>query len=192
MLGDCGTNMAMTGPRIRKPKPPLTAELLRDMALRYVERFATSRAKLGHYLERKIAERGWAGDEKADVETLVEKLAVLGYVDDRTFALSKARSLGSRGYGARRIRQALHQAGIGEADRDEAERQVENDEVESALRYARRKRIGPFGASTMDRATRERALAAMVRAGHGFQLSRRIVDLSPDDQIDAASLGRDW
>lgn len=192
MLGDCGTNMAMTGPRPRKPRPPLTAEKLQDMALRYVERFATSRAKLGQYLHRKVIERGWEGDRPPQIEALVEKLAGLGYVDDRQFALSKARSLGARGYGGRRVHQALHQAGIGESDRDEAERQVESDELESAVRYARRKRIGPFGVVTMDRAAREKALAAMVRAGHGFQLSRRIVDLSPDDQIDVTTLGQDW
>lgn len=192
MLGDCGTNMAMTGRGPRKPRPPLTAEKLQELALRYVERFATSRAKLASYLDRKLFERGWEGPSRPDVEALVGRLAELGYVDDRSFALAKARSLGARGYGARRVRQALQVAGIEEADRGDADRQVEADRVEAAIRFARRKRIGPFAVAVLDRVEREKALAAMVRAGHGFDLARRLVNLDPGGEVDAATLLSDW
>lgn len=192
MLGDCGTNMAMTGRGPRKPRPPLDAERLDQLALRYVERFATSRSKLANYLRRKVQERGWTGDRPADVDAIVERFAGLGYVDDRTYALSKARSLGARGFGSRRVQQALYQAGIADEDRGDADCQMELDKVDSALRFARRKRIGPFGIGTTDRAARDKALAAMVRAGHGFELSRKIVDLEPGEEANVASLGQDW
>ncbi len=41
----------------RKPSP-LTATRLQDLALSYVARFATTRAKLEAYLVRKLRERG--------------------------------------------------------------------------------------------------------------------------------------
>ena len=53
------------------------------MALFYVGRFATSRAKLTSYLKRKIRERGWDGGGEPDVEAVTERLVRLGYIDDR-------------------------------------------------------------------------------------------------------------
>ena len=61
--------------------------------------------------------------------------------------------------------------------------------MEAALTFARRRRLGPFGPGAADRAARDRQLAAMMRAGHGFALSRRIVEatepIEPDDLADA-------
>ena len=99
--------MAMAARQPRKPRPPLNAAKLEEMALNYVGRFATSRSKLLAYLRRKLRERGWDGTDEPPVEQIADRLVRLGYVDDRAYALSKARSLTGRGYGERRVRQAL-------------------------------------------------------------------------------------
>ena len=114
MVVDCGTNMAMAARPPRKQRPPLNAAKLEEMALHYVGRFATSRSKLLAYLRRKLRERGWDGASDPPVEQLADRLVRLGYIDDRAYALSKARSLTGRGYGERRVRQALVVAGIDE------------------------------------------------------------------------------
>ena len=93
MVGECGTNMAMRDrpprSRERRVRPPLDETALRDLALSYVARFATSRAKLGQYLRRKLNERGWAGEREAPVTAIVEKLAEAGYIDDPAYALPR-------------------------------------------------------------------------------------------------------
>jgi regulatory protein len=188
MVGDCGTNMAMSARRPGKPRPPLTAAKLDELALHYVGRFATSRAKLLSYLRRKLRERGWNGESEPDLGALADKLVRLGYVDDRAFALSKARSLTSRGYGERRVGQALAIAGIGEEDGTEARSLAQSEAVEAALRFARRRAIGPYAEKLPDQRGRERALAAMIRAGHRFSLARAIVDLEPGAETDPESL----
>jgi regulatory protein len=180
--------MAMAVRHPRKPRPPLNAAKLDELALHYVGRFATSRAKLITYLKRKLRERGWDGDSEPDLEGLSEKLVLLGYVDDRAFAMSKARSLTSRGYGERRVGQALAIAGIGEDDGTEARSLARSEAVEAALRFARRRGIGPYAEAAPDQPGRERALAAMVRAGHRFSLARAIVDLEPGSEADRESL----
>src|SRR5688572_1348165 len=116
MVGDCGTNMAMYGRKPSKTRPPLTATKLEELALNYVGRFATSRSKLATYLRRKLREQGWDGNGEAPVEALADRFVKLGYIDDRAFALSKARSLTGRGYGELRVRQALASSGICEED----------------------------------------------------------------------------
>ena len=192
MLTECGTNMAMTRPKPpgdrqpRQPRPPLNAARLDELALHYVSRFATSRAKLTSYIGRKIRERGWDG-EGADVAALVERLARLGYVDDRAYALAKSRSLTSRGYGEGRVRQALYVAGIGEEEGVEARDHASAQSVDAALHYARRRRIGPYALDVADPKQRQRAMAAMIRAGHGFALARAIVALEPGAEPDSSN-----
>lgn len=163
--------------------PPLDAAALERLALRYVERFATTRARLAAYLARKIRERGWDG-AAADLETLVEKLAELGYIDDRAFGEARAAAMGRRGLGKRRVTGALHNDGIDEADSAAIVPAVEARAVETALAFARRKRIGPFAADQAERAVREKQIAAMIRAGHDFALARRIVGMAPDEVFD--------
>ena len=156
----------------------------------YVGRFATTRAKLGAYLRRKISEKGWDAAQPPQIEPLVERLVALGYIDDAAFALSKARSLGLRGYGERRVDQALRQAGVGDTDGAPAKDLASDGAVAAAVRYAQRRRIGPFATEPADPKRRDKALSAMIRAGHGFDLARRLVDMAPDRDADAATIER--
>jgi regulatory protein len=178
--------MRRGGPR--KPRPPLDEDKLNELMLAYVARFATSRAKLVYYLSRKIRERGWAGGGAAPVEALVAKAARAGFVDDAAFALSKARSLTARGYGERRVGQALRAAGIVEEDGEAARDHARDDAVEAALHFAKRRRIGPFATEPADSQAREKALAAMIRAGHGFRLAKAILALPSGAKVDCQML----
>lgn len=174
--------------RHRKPRPPLDRSALDELALRYVGRFATTRSKLVSYLSRKVRERGWEDALEPDLDAVAERLARLGYVDDAAFAVAKSRALTSRGYGQRRVRTALTAAGVAEEDSAEAEDLAAASRVEAALRFARRRRLGPFARASADRDQRERGIAAMVRAGHPFGLARAIVLLEPGSEFDVEEL----
>ena len=176
----------------RKSPRPLDPARLEELAVAYVGRFATTRVKLAMYLRRKLNEKGWEAPRPPDIEPLVERLARLGYVDDAAFALSKARSLGQRGYGERRVDHALRQAGVEEDDGAAAKALAHDGATAAAIRYAQRRRLGPFASEPPDRKQRDRALAAMIRAGHNFDLSRRLIDLPPDDAIDINALNQSF
>ncbi|WP_294274725.1 RecX family transcriptional regulator [uncultured Sphingomonas sp.] len=158
--------------------------MLENLALRYVERFATTEGKLVDYLTRKLRERGWAGEGPPDVRGLAARMVALGYIDDRAYAEAKAASLARRGLGARRVAQALHAARVGAEDHEAIAPQVAEAAHAAALAFARRRRIGPFGEGEVDRAVREKQLAAMLRAGHAMDLSRRIVSAAPGETAD--------
>lgn len=160
----------------KRPAPPLDAAALDRLALRYVERFQTSRGRLAAYLARKVRERGWEGPP-ADPVGVAERMAAAGWVDDRIYAEAKAASLGRRGLGARRVAIALRQAGIADADTAEVAPAVAAQAVDAALRFARRRRIGPWATEAPDRATVERQIGQMLRAGHSPDLARRVVAL---------------
>lgn len=179
--------MAVTRDRNRRVRPPLDAAALEQLALAYAGRYATSRARLASYLKRKLRERGWDGGDEPPVERLIGELAALGYVDDRAFAAARAASLGRRGYGARRVAAALRAAGIDEAEGAEARAAADERAWEAAMRFAERRGIGPFAVAESDRAAREKALAAMLRAGHPLDLARRLVAARPGEIPDPDS-----
>ncbi len=168
----------------RKLRPPLDGDKLKELALLYVGKYATTRAKLAAYLSRKVRERGWDGEIGPDIERIVERFAETGLVDDATFALTKSRSLSERGYGEGRVRQALRAAGIAEPDAEAARELAADVAVASALRFARRRRIGPFADAPHDRAGREKAIAAMIRAGHSFELAKAVTGMEPGTECD--------
>jgi regulatory protein len=164
------------------PPPALDRAALEALALTYVGRFATSRAKLIAYLARKLRERGWASEDEsgAPVEAIADRLVALRYVDDEAYAAMKTSAMQRRGLGTRRITQALRHDGIAEEISDG----IAPDAVahwEAAERFARRKRIGPFAAEEADRPIREKHLAAFLRAGHDMETARQWVNAAPGE-----------
>jgi regulatory protein len=165
--------------RRERRAPPLDQAGLQELAFGYVARFATSRAKLLTYLRRKLREREWIGSEEPDVAAVADKVVDLGFIDDAAFAGMKAASLTRRGYGKGRVRIALAASGIGAEDGSEALAHAGEQQVAAALRFAERRRIGPYAEAPSDPAGRQKALAAMLRAGHPMDLARRIVAAAP-------------
>lgn len=165
----------------RRPPVPLDSRSLRDLALHYAARFATTRAKLAAYLDRKLKMRGWADDTPPDPRALADEFAESGYIDDAAFAKNRAESMTRRGYGTRRIAGALHQAGIDTDLRGATLEDAAEHADAAAITLARRRRFGPFGDTAHDPVVRQKQIAAMIRAGHSFDIARRIVH-APDQE----------
>ena len=180
----------------KRAKPPLDEAELRDLALSYAARFASTGARLEAYLVRKLKERGVAVDAEGreariDVPALVARLVELGYVDDAAYARMRTRDLGARGYGARRVEQALWAAGVDETIRAETA-PGEGASRRAAVLMAKKRRLGPFGAARDDgadplaqRKAHEKAVAAMLRAGHDYAHVRFILDAGGVDEVEA-------
>lgn len=169
---------------------PLDTARLQELALAYVARFATTSAKLERYLSRKIRERGWNDDDgkqtdsRPDLAQIAAHFVELGYIDDEAYARSRSGGLLRRGFGPRRVSQDLQAAGINE--------QVRNDLApgeaairKAALAMARKRRFGPFANAdpSLDPkqalARKQKQIAAMLRAGHGFETASAIMN-APD------------
>jgi regulatory protein len=169
----------------KKPVPPLDARRLRDLALYYAGKYATTKFKLTNYLKRKIHERGWKeGEDFADLEALANEFAELGYINDVAYAEARARSYVRRGYGARRLEQELDAAGISEQDAKGARDEASGGAFTSADAFARRKRIGPYASEPASPERRQKQLQSFLRAGHNFDLARRFVQAQPGDHFD--------
>lgn len=170
-------------PRSERHIRPLDAAALHALAIRYVGRYATTRAKLTTYLIRKIGERGWADEGASPVDTIVERCVAAGYVDDQAFAEAKTRSLSRRGYGHRRVAAALHSSGIAREVSDALRPDADSAFVSAEI-YARKRKIGRFAAAQPDRKLAQRHFAAMLRAGHSAELARYFSSAVPAMDVD--------
>jgi regulatory protein len=165
---------------------------LRARALRYLERYGASRGRLARVLERRArreAEATGADPDAvaADVASVVDELAELGLVDDGAYAEGRARALLRRGRSPARVRRALADDGVARADADAALAHHGGADAlarAAAVRYAKRRGLGPFRDPGRRAGRRDRDLAALVRQGFPLPLARRIVDADDGDQLD--------
>jgi len=176
-----------SAPRQKRTPRPLDAARLDELALAYVARFAVSAAKLETYLKRKLRERGWGEEGEPPLQEILSRFVRAGYVDDAAYARMKAGSLRRRGYGERRVDQALGAAGIEETLREEV-RAGEGEQRRAAVALARRRRFGPWAAAGdpgLERALREKQLAAMLRAGHRLDIARAVIHGADSQSVES-------
>jgi regulatory protein len=79
------------------------------------------------------------------------------------------------------VSEALRSAGIAEEDSAEARGQAGEEALAAAHRFARRRRLGPYAGTAPDRAGRDKAAAAMLRAGHRLDLVRQVLGTPLED-----------
>ena len=179
MVADCGTNMAQWHPQEHAdPVHRSTSALLDALALAYVGRFATTRARLRSYLARKIRERGWEGAREPDLVAhrravrrprlcrrcrLCARQARARSPDAATASTGWSRNCAPPASGSRTARPR--------ATTPMRKRSPPRCASPSAAARAVR------GAPLRDPNDRQKAIAAMVRAGHGFGLARAILEL---------------
>lgn len=169
----------------RKNVTPLNEASLNELALAYVARYATTRAKLLTYLCRKLRERGWEDERPHNIAVIADRMVKLQYIDDAAYAAMKAGSMVRRGYGKRRLGEIYYRDGIAEEDREEADTIAENGRWDAAIAFARKKRIGSFSTEIADQDKQRKQLAAFMRAGHDYEIARQIVALPPGADIEA-------
>ncbi len=177
----------------RKKTPPLpTREALDRAALRYLERFDSSAANLrrvlrGHVMRAARAHPGLDVDAAQRlVDELIERYQSSGLLDDKRYAESLAQGLRRRGSSRRAIQHKLRARGVSADTVDQAialaGRDSEDAELDAARAFVRRRRLGPHRPEPERAARYERDLAALARAGFSFDVARRALDGSDQNE----------
>jgi regulatory protein len=187
---------------VARVKPP-TPERLRRRALFYLERFAASRARLRLVLRRRALRDAAAlelppAPVVAAIEALLDEFERMGLLDDQAFAAGRARSLAAKGRPPRRIARELAAAGVdkplieGALERlaDDREASPEELELQAAIVFARRRRLGPFGPEGAAARPPEKALAAFARAGFTLEVTRRVIQASVAELEELSAVNR--
>ena len=185
------------GPR-RAPKR-VTAERLHNKALWYLERYASSTDNLRQVLTRwAVRSARHYGDDETKmaemIEAELERLARVNLLDDRAYAETRVRALARSGASRRKIFLKLKEKGVASETVEDAlaslEEETDGDpERAAAIELARKRRLGPWRTDPETRADkRERDMAALARAGFGFDLIREIIDAESSDDLEACRI----
>lgn len=180
----------------RKPKPA-TAARLEKAALAHIDRYATSAANLRNVLMRRVERSVRLHDTNRSeatewVDAIIAKLLERRLLDDTAYAQARANSLHRSGASRRKIAGMLQQKGVGRSEIASAlaalEAEYANSELVAAYNYARRRRFGPYRLPAVRNERRERDLAALARAGFGYDTARRVVDALSVEDLEADAL----
>ncbi len=183
--------MTRASPRSKAKEPArdLTGRDLEESALRYLNRFDASAEKLERYLG-KVARRAKNRDQLLpEIPILIERYRGSGLIDDRRFAEARARSLRERGASKRLIQQKLAVQGVPRDIVDAvlgAEREAGRGgegELEAAIAYVRRKRLGAHRPAEQQALERRRDLARLARQGFDYETALRALALGRGDEF---------
>jgi len=181
--------------RRRRTPRKITPDRLHRIALHYLERYASSTENLRRVLMRRVERSARAhGTDRSEgvamVDALVTRLAAAGLLDDAAYARAKAESQARAGKGGRAIAQYLRAKGVDASLVDDALAALNADggdaELSAAVRYARRRRLGPWRPAGRSE-HRERDLAALGRRGFDYSTARTVID-APDAETLLAEL----
>ena len=161
---------------------------LENKALHYLGRYASSEANLRQILKRFAMRKCQPTDADADaddafrqileteIDALITRYRALGYIDDRGFALGRARAMRARGASTRRIIQTLKAKGVDAEVAAEiiADEEDTNTDDAAARIYAQRRRLGQYASPTSQAKPnwKDRHLASMMRAGFNYATAK--------------------
>jgi regulatory protein len=178
--------------------PPPDAASLREAALNYLARYATTETGLRRMLQRRIDRwvRQAAGQDDAAelaaaanacIPAIVARMVELGLLDDAAYAEARARGLALSGRSRQAITARLVAKGITPTQARGALPEQEGGELASALILARKRRIGPFRTKAEDR---NREFGVLARAGFPRDVAVRALAMEMAEAEEAIRVAR--
>jgi len=164
------------------PKPP-TKNRLRNIALYYLERFESSEENLRKVLYRRIDKYVFINKEYNPkqaylwADEVVKECLEQNFVNDERFADFKINDYLRAGKSKRYIEQKLKQKGIDDAIISHFFENSSYSELNTALQFAKKKKIGCFRENDDDKkANRQKDLATLVRAGFDYDVAKAVLE----------------
>lgn len=159
----------------RKVPKKLSESYLRNSALYYLQRHPTSVSHFLAVMDRKMKRSLKAHPDQTLEpftaylhEKLVPEFVRAGFLNDELYAKALAGSLQRRGMPKRVITMKLAAKGVEATD----EQLAEQDDIEAARLYAKRKRLGPYATRARDP---QKDMAALARAGFSYDIVSKVL-----------------
>ena len=151
-------------------------ENIKKYALNYLNRYASSKKNLKNVLLRKIKKFNNNEKEiKIHIKNILDELQKENIINDEKFANSIAFNYAQTGKSKKFIKFKLLQKGINIDDINNALQNLEEEnpdfEIQSAIHFARKKKLGKFGNSL----NKKNDLSKMARAGFNYDIIKKVI-----------------
>lgn len=185
-LGVCKLFDEIEKPKKKKVLKKITPQRLRNIALYYLKRYETSTANLRQVLRKRVNDYAFYNKEfdkqeaYAWIEDIVADFLRYGYVNDERFAEIKIRDYKQMGKSVRYIKAKLKEKGLSDDLVEQLLETQDYDELEAALKFARKKRIGRFRATDKQAEYKQKDMAALARAGFSYDVVCEVCQMHED------------
>lgn len=175
----------------KKPKVPkkITESYLYNSGLYYLQRFTSSSENFRSVMLRKVRKScAYHKDQDFEecaklVDALIDKITELGLLNDEAYVRGMVTSFRNRGIPKRTIIQKLKMKGIPseqtlqalETFNEERETNDRDLEFAGALKFCRKKRIGPFNNGKDEEF--EKSLAKLARQGFSYDIAKKAMEI---------------
>jgi regulatory protein len=185
-------------PKRRAKKKPrhkkVTPHAIERWAIHHLDRYSSSAMNLRQVLRRRIMRIEIAQEESFPdapewIDATIKEMRAQGFIDDRKYAVALVERLRGRGSSTRKIQSQLSGKGVPweivrECTIDAAKG---GDELKAALKYARRRRLGPYRLDPETRAEqKQRDLGALGRSGFSYGIASQIIDAEDVETLESA------
>lgn len=180
------------------PKP-ITVKQIEWASDQYLGRYIATESQLRRVLQRRLM-RNWRkrGEKVTEeerqmgedlVSAQVKKVMESGRIKDDKVAIMWVEHYTNRGKSVPFIRMKLREKGVDSQIIDDSIQQIhsqmQDPALEAAVVYARKRRFGAYRNDSAKQAERkQKDMAAMMRAGHRYDVVSRVLDCQSIDEIE--------
>jgi len=115
----------------------------------------------------------------AIIEVLVARFTQMGLLDDKQFAVARARSYSRRGYSVRAIQAKLIERGVPIDIINEAikiqEKDDRNLELKAAIVFSRKRQLGLYHKTSIGPEKKKKDMAKLARAGFTYKTVQQVM-----------------
>jgi regulatory protein len=166
-----------------------TIEEIRELALKYLDKYQPSKKSLHIYLFRKVMDSQNNTIEKSEVlkriDIVLNDLEEKGILNDELYSEIKSKNFLKRGYSINKIKLHLSKKGINPNLLKKTIEKIQNDNVNpdfySAIRICKKRRIGPYRPEANKEIFYKKDMGVLARSGFSYDLSKEILSLEKKD-----------
>ena len=162
-----------------------TVEEIKELALKYLDKYQPSKKSLQIYLFRKAIDAQSNTIEKSEIikkiDIVLNDLEEKGILTDTLYSEIKSKNFLKRGYSLNKIKQHLSQKGIGSELLKQTIEKIQNDNTNpdfySAIRICKKRRLGPYRPDANKEIFYKKDMGVLARSGFSYDLSKEVLAL---------------
>ena len=162
-----------------------TVEEIKELALKYLDKYQPSKKSLQVYLFRKAIDGQSNSVEKSEIlkkiEIVINDLEEKGILNDTLYSELKSQNFLKRGYSLNKIKQHLSQKGISQELLKQTIEKIQDDNANpdfySAIRICKKRRIGPYRPDANKEIFYKKDMGVLARSGFSYDLSKEVLAL---------------
>ena len=162
-----------------------TVEEIKELALKYLDKYQPSKKSLQIYLFRKAIDAQSNTIEKSEIikkiDIVLDDLEEKGILNDTLYSEIKSKNFLKRGYSLNKIKQHLSQKGIGIELLKQTIEKIQNDHTNpdfySAIRICKKRRLGPYRPDANKEIFYKKDMGVLARSGFSYDLSKEVLAL---------------